>query len=150
MYVSHTKRPSLMVHTHTDKTANVFFKKAWHWLTVLAGKEGYQVLRFDAQEIRFLAGSIMDIVLKTVLRCLGCGLRVIVMLEGKPLARSGLLSTLNTSFWKVNCFICSIQPFLCLSSTLAIFPFQKKPHQKQRSVCIIKRPHQHTMCIDIG
>lgn len=48
-------------------------------------------------QFRFLAGPLMDIVPKTLLRCLGCGIRVTVMLEGEPLARSGLLSTLDTS-----------------------------------------------------
>ena len=50
---------------------------------------------FDRVQVRALAGSLKDIqrlVLKPLLHCLGCVLRVVVPLEGEPLTQSEVLN----------------------------------------------------------
>ena len=49
-------------------------------------------------QVRALAGPLKDIqrlVLKTLLHCLGCGFRVVVLLEGEPSPQSEVPSTLE-------------------------------------------------------
>ena len=57
----------------------------------------------DWVQVRALAGPLKDIqrlVPKPLLRCLGCVLRVVVLLEGKPSPQSEVLSTLEHVFIK--------------------------------------------------
>ena len=66
---------------------------------------------FDRVQVRALAGPLKDIqrrVPKPVLRCLGCVLRVIVLLEGEPSPQSALLSTLEQVYIKYLSVLCSI------------------------------------------
>ena len=56
---------------------------------------------FDQVQVRALAGPLKDIqrlVPKPLLRCLGCVLRVVVLLEAEPSPQSGVLSTLEQVF----------------------------------------------------
>jgi hypothetical protein len=56
---------------------------------------------FDRVQVRAPTGSLKDIqrlVLKPLLRCLGCVLRVVVLLEGEPAPQSEVLSTLEQVF----------------------------------------------------
>ena len=58
---------------------------------------------FDRVQVRALAGPLKDfqrLVPKPLLRCLGCVLRVVVLLEGKALVQSEFLSTLEQVFIK--------------------------------------------------
>ena len=58
---------------------------------------------FDWVPVRALAGQLKDIqrlVPKVLLRCLGCVLRVLVLLEGEPSAQSEVLSSLEQGFLK--------------------------------------------------
>ena len=67
---------------------------------------------FDRVQVRSLAGLLKDIqtpVTKPLLRCLGCVLRVIVLLEGEPLPQSVVLSALEQVLIKDLCTL------LCLS-----------------------------------
>ena len=53
---------------------------------------------FDRVQVRALAGPLKDIqklVPKLLLRCLGCVLRVVVLLEGEPSSQSEVLSALE-------------------------------------------------------
>ena len=66
---------------------------------------------FDQVQVRALAGPLKDIqrlVLKPILRCLGCVLRVIVPLEGEPLPQSEVLSAVEQVFIKVLSVRCSV------------------------------------------
>ena len=66
---------------------------------------------FDRVQVQALAGPLNDIqrlVLKPHLRCLGCVLRVVVLLEGEPLHQSEVLSTLEQVFIKDLSVLCSI------------------------------------------
>ena len=56
---------------------------------------------FDQVQVRALAGPLKDIqrlVPKPLLRCLGCVLRVVVLLEGEPSSQSKVLSALEQVF----------------------------------------------------
>ena len=56
---------------------------------------------FDQVQVRALAGPLKDILRldpKPLLRCLGCVLRVVVLLEGKPSPQSKVLSALEQVF----------------------------------------------------
>jgi hypothetical protein len=67
----------------------------------------------DWVQFRVLAGPLKDIqklVLKPLLCCLGCVLRVVVLLEGGPSPQSEVLSDLEQVFIKV---LCSVH--LCLN-----------------------------------
>ena len=69
---------------------------------------------------RALAGPLKDIqrlVLKPLLRCLGCVLRVVVLLEAEPLPQSGVLSALEQVFIKDLSVLCSVHPCLDPRST---------------------------------
>ena len=58
---------------------------------------------FDQVQVRTLAGPLKDIqrhVTKPLLRCLGCVLRVIVMLDREPSPQSEVLSALEQVFIK--------------------------------------------------
>ena len=62
--------------------------------------------RFDQVQVRALAGPLKDIqrlVPKPLLRCGGCVLRVIVLLEVEPSPQSEVLSTLEQVFIKDLC-----------------------------------------------
>ena len=64
----------------------------------------------DGVQIRALAGPLKDIqklVPKPLLRCLGCVLRVVVLLEGEPSPQSEVLSTLEQLFIKDLSVLCS-------------------------------------------
>ena len=67
---------------------------------------------FDWVQVRALAGPLKDIhrvVPKPLLRCLGCVLRLIVLLEGEPSAQSEVLSALDQVFIKDISVLCSVQ-----------------------------------------
>ena len=64
---------------------------------------------FDRVQVRALAGPLKDIqrlVLKPLLCCLGCVLRVIVLLKGEPLTQSEVLSALEQVFIKDSLLAC--------------------------------------------
>ena len=66
---------------------------------------------FDWVQVRALAGPLKDIqrlVPKPLLCCLGCVLRVIVLLEGEPSPQSEILSALEQVFIKDLTLLCSI------------------------------------------
>ncbi|KAK6308116.1 hypothetical protein J4Q44_G00213870, partial [Coregonus suidteri] len=66
---------------------------------------------FDRVQVRALAGPLKDIqrvVPKPLLRCLGCVLRVVVMLEGEPSPQSEVLSALEQVFIKNLSVLCSV------------------------------------------
>jgi hypothetical protein len=57
---------------------------------------------FDWVQVRALVGPQKDIqrlVPKPLLRCIGCVLRVVVLLEGEPLPQSEVLSALEKFFF---------------------------------------------------
>jgi hypothetical protein len=58
---------------------------------------------FDRVEVRPLAGPLKDIqrlVMKPLLLCFGCVLRVVVLLEGEPSPQSEVLSAMEQVFIK--------------------------------------------------
>ena len=66
---------------------------------------------FDWVQVWTLAGPLKDIqrlVPKPLLRCLGCVLRVIVLLEGEPSPQPEVLSTLEQVFIKDLSVLCSV------------------------------------------
>ena len=70
---------------------------------------------FDRIQVRALAGILKDIqrlVLKPLLHCLGCVLRVVVMLEGEPSPQYEVLSTLEQVFIKDLSVLYSVYLFL--------------------------------------
>ena len=71
---------------------------------------------FNWVQVRALAGTLKDIqrlVPKPLLRCLGCVLRVVVLMEGEPSAQSEVLNTLEQVFIKDLSVLCSVH--LCLN-----------------------------------
>ena len=82
---------------------------------------------FDQVQVRALAGPLKDIqrlVLKPLLRCLGCVLRVIDLLEGESLPQSELLNRFSSSISL--CFATFIFPLILAS--LSVPPAEKHPH----------------------
>ena len=70
---------------------------------------------FDRGKVQALAGSLKDIqriVPKPHLHCVGCVLRVVVLLEGEPLPQTEVLSPLEQVFIKDLSVLCSSH--LCL------------------------------------
>ena len=66
---------------------------------------------FDWVQVGALAGPLKDIqrlVPKPLSRCLGCVLRVVVLLEGEPSTQSEFLSALEQVFIKDFFVLCSI------------------------------------------
>ena len=66
---------------------------------------------FDRVQVQALAGPLKDIqrsVLKPFHGCLGCVLRVVVLLEGEPSPQSEVLSTLEQVFIKELSLLCSV------------------------------------------
>ena len=66
---------------------------------------------FDRVQVRALAGPLKDIhrlVTKPLLHCLGCVLRVIVLLEGEPPPQSEVQNALEQVFIKDLSELCSI------------------------------------------
>ena len=64
----------------------------------------------DLVQVWALAGPLKDIqrlVPKSLLCCLGCVLRVVVLLDGEPLPQSEVLSTLEQVFIKDLSVLCS-------------------------------------------
>ena len=85
---------------------------------------------FDRVQVRALAGPFKDIkrlVPKPLLRCLGCMLRVVVLLEGEPSPQSEVLSALEPILIKDLSVLCSVHlsldteqsPSLCCGKTSA-------------------------------
>ena len=65
---------------------------------------------FNRVQVLALAGPLKDIqrlVLKPLLRCLGCVLRVVVLLEGEPSPQSVVPSALEQVFIKDLSVLCS-------------------------------------------
>ena len=70
----------------------------------------------DWVQVQALAGALKDIqrlVLKPLMCCLGCVLRVVVLLEGEPSPQSEVLSALEQIFINDHSVHCSIH--LCLN-----------------------------------
>ena len=70
---------------------------------------------FNRVQVRALAGPLKDIqilVPKPLLRCLGCVLRVIALLEGEPSPRSEVLSALEQVFIKNLSVLSSVHLYL--------------------------------------
>jgi hypothetical protein len=69
---------------------------------------------FDQVQVRARAGPLNDI--QRLLVCLGCVLRVVILLEGEPSPQSEVLSTLGQVFIKDLSVLCSVHlslnPFL--------------------------------------
>ena len=66
---------------------------------------------FDCVQVQVLAGPLKDIqrlVPKPLLRCLGCVLRGVVLLEGETSPQSEVLSSLEQLFVKELSVLCSI------------------------------------------
>ena len=66
---------------------------------------------FDRVQVQALAGPLKDIqrlVPKPLLCCLGCVLRVVVLLEGKPSSQSEVLSALEQVFIKDFSVLCAV------------------------------------------
>ena len=66
---------------------------------------------FDRVQVRALAGPLKDIqglVPKPLVHCIGCVLRVIVLLEGEPSPQSEVLSALEQVFIKDPSVFCSV------------------------------------------
>ena len=66
----------------------------------------------DRVQVQPLAGPLKDIqrlVPKPLVRCLGCVLRVAVLLEGDPSTQSEVLSALEQVFIKDLSVLCSVQ-----------------------------------------
>ena len=66
---------------------------------------------FDRVEVWALAGPLKDIqrlVPKPLLHCLGCVLRVVVLLEGEPSPQSEVLNALEQVFIKDLSVLCSV------------------------------------------
>ena len=69
-----------------------------------------------SRDVQALAGPLKDIqrlVLKPVLLCLGCVLRVVVLLKGEPSLQSEVLSALEQVFIKDISVLCSVH--ICLN-----------------------------------
>ena len=70
---------------------------------------------FDRVQVQALAGPLKDIqrlVLKPLLHCLGCVLRVVVLLEGDPSPQSEVLNAPEQVFIKNLSVLCSVHPSL--------------------------------------
>ncbi|XP_078262187.1 kelch domain-containing protein 1 isoform X3 [Rhinoraja longicauda] len=70
---------------------------------------------FDRVQVQALAGPLKYIhrlVTKPLLRCLGCVLRVVVLLEGEPLPKSEVQNALEQVFIKDLSVLCSVHLFL--------------------------------------
>ena len=66
---------------------------------------------FDRVQVRALAGPLKDthrLIPKTLLHCLGCVLRVVVLLENEPSPQSEVLSILEQVFIKDLSVLCYI------------------------------------------
>ena len=66
---------------------------------------------FNRVQVRALAGPLKDIqrlVPKPLLHCLGCVLRVIVLLEGEPSSQSEVLIALEQVFIKDLSVLCTV------------------------------------------
>ena len=69
----------------------------------------------DRVQVRALAGPLKDIqrlVPKPLLRCLGCVLRAVVLLEVEPTPQSEVMSTLEQVFIKDLSVLYSVHPSL--------------------------------------
>ena len=65
----------------------------------------------DRVQVRALAGPLKDnqrLVPKPLLHCLGCVLRVVVLLEGEPSPQSEVLSAVEQLFIKDFSVLCSV------------------------------------------
>ena len=85
---------------------------------------------FDQVQGMALAGPlkvIQRLVPKPLLCCLGCVLRVVVLMEGEPSPQSEVLSALEQVFTKDLCtFLCSFFPSILTS--LPVSAAEKHPH----------------------
>ena len=93
------------------------------------GVQPFSGLSIDWAQVRALAGPLKDIhrvVSKTLLRCLGCVLRVTVLLEGEHSAQSEVLSSLDQIFT------------LRISLYLGSIHFSLHPDQSP-SPCLLKK-----------
>ncbi|XP_051533408.1 mitogen-activated protein kinase kinase kinase kinase 6 isoform X1 [Myxocyprinus asiaticus] len=85
---------------------------------------------FDWVQVQALAGPLKDIhrvVPKPLLRCLGCVLRVIVLLEGEPSAQSEVLSALDHVLLRISLYFAAFSFPSTLTSPPVSAP-EKHPH----------------------
>ena len=83
---------------------------------------------FGEVQVRALAGPLKDIkrlVQKPLLRCLGCVLRVVVLLEGEPSPQPEVLNALEQVFFSV---LCSIHLFPSILTSLPVTAADKHTH----------------------
>ena len=84
---------------------------------------------FDRFQVRALAGPLMDIqrlVPKPLMRCLGCVLKVIVLLEGEPLPQSEVLSALEQVSSRISLVLKFI--FAYNTTSIPVPPAEKHTH----------------------
>jgi hypothetical protein len=84
----------------------------------------------DRVQVWALAGPFKDI--QKLLRCLGCVLRFVVLLEGEPSPQSKVLSTLEQVFIKDLSELCSVL-FSLLQTSLQVPAAEKHPHSMMLS-----------------
>ena len=85
---------------------------------------------FNLVQVWALAGPLKDIqrlVLKTLLHCLGCVFRVVVLLEGEPSPQSEVLSTLEV-FINVISLYFELFIFPAILTSLPFNAPEKHPH----------------------
>ena len=95
---------------------------------------------FDWVRVWALAGPLKDIqrlVLKQLLRCLGCVLRVTALLEGEPSPQSEVLSALEQVLSRISLYIA---PFILALILTCLSVPEKHPHNM-----ILPQP-----CITVG
>ena len=112
------------LHKYSDPSLKTFLKRLCQRLQpqVFLGTtpQAWQTCpeMFDWVQVRALAGPIKDIqrlVPKSLLRCLGCVHRVVVLLEGEPSPQSEVLNALEQVFIKDLSVLCSVDPDKSLS-----------------------------------
>ena len=86
---------------------------------------------FIRVQVRALSGSLKDIqrlVPKTLLRCLGCVLRVIVLLESEPSPQSEVLSSVDQVLYQVSLYTLLHSYFPSILTSLSVPAAEKHPY----------------------
>ena len=108
------------LHKYSELLLSTLLKHLWQWLQPCSHQDGesrctaiFRSLQrlFDRVKVRALAGPHWDIQRlfpKPLLRCIGCVLSVVVLLEGKPSPQSEVLSALEQVFIKNLSVLCSV------------------------------------------
>ena len=106
MAVKHLTASSILIYDYTSLAHLYLGSFSNYSLQILSSSvmlDGEHPEMFDRVQVRALAGplkAIQRLVLKPLLCCLDCVLRVIVLLEGEPLPQSEILSALEQVFIK--------------------------------------------------